>query len=119
VQESTVGTGRNDARQTVASLVAAFALLVLSSYLVLWHESNRNLIVAGTCLTLFVAGVFCSPDKRVALYAASGFTGLRWLLAAVVTRQPRPILAALFFLGVPTVFIALDGSKRRPPPKSA
>jgi hypothetical protein len=119
VQDSTVGIGRNDARQTAASLVAAFALLVLSSYIVLWNESNRNLIVAGTCLGLFVAGVFCSPDRRVALYAAFGFTALRWLIPAMVTRQPRPIFAAIFFFGVPIVLVAVDVSKRRLPPKSA
>ena len=119
MQDSAVGTGRNEARQTAASLVAAFALLVLSSYIVLWHESNQNLIIAGSCLGLVVAGVFCSPDRRVALCAAFGFTGLRWLIPAVITRHPRPILAAIFFLGVPTALIAFDASKGRLPPKSA
>lgn len=99
--------------QTIASLVAIFALLILSSYLVLWRESNRNIFIAGACGVLFAAGIFLSHDRIVAIYAAFGFTGARWAISAIATRQLTPVVATICFLGVPSMMILYDLRRRR------
>ena len=108
-------SNREGTRQTISGLLAVFSLMILSSYMVLWRESNRDYRIVVISLLVFVVAIVFSPDKRGSLCAASGFTGIRWLLGAIATREHRAVLATVFFIGLPVAYILLEAwrSSRR------
>jgi len=53
-------------------------------------------------------GVGFAPEKKAVLYGACGFTGLRWIIAAIGTGSYRAIGASVLFLSLPIAGIAFD-----------
>src|SRR5690349_2117003 len=92
-------------RERLFTAIAALSLLVCSSYLVLWKESNRNLWIAGGSLLLFLLGVLLSQHWKVSICAAFLFTGLRWIIGALFSFDTRAVIAAILFLGVGAILL--------------
>jgi hypothetical protein len=106
-------------RETLCGLVAVFSLLILSAYIVLWKESNRDWlfraspavrhqVIAGTAFVLFVLGVVFSPRRNVVIAAAFLFSAIRWGIVALITWEPRAIIAALGFCSIPILLLIAE-----------
>ena len=102
------GEKRYKQRETLCGLVAVFSLLILSAYIVLWKESNRDWRIAGTAFGLFVLGVVFSPRRNVVIAAAFLFSAIRWGIVALITWEPRAIIAALGFCSIPILLLIAE-----------
>jgi FtsH-binding integral membrane protein len=100
-------------RETVFAMIAAFSFLVLSTYLVLWKDSNRDLRIVCITAILFVVAIVFSRRKDVAVGGSFLFAAIRWALAAIVTHELRAITATVVFLSVPALLLFLDSRKRK------
>lgn len=107
------GEKRYRYRETLCGLVAVFSLLILSAYIVLWNESNRDWRIAGAVFVLFVLGVVFSPRRNVVVAAAFLFSAIRWGIVALITWQPRAIVATAGFLSVPILLLIVDARKQQ------
>ncbi len=57
------------------------------------------------CVILFSFALILARRKDVTLFAALGFAGLRWAIAAIVTHELRTVIATIIFLGIPILLI--------------
>ena len=99
-------------RQTTCVLVAGFSFLILSTYLMLWTQSNRDIRILVAAAILFIVGVLFAPRRDLTLGTAFLFAGLRWAFAAIITHELRSIIATVLFLSVPAIMLFLDGRKQ-------
>lgn len=98
-------------------MTSAVSLLVLSAYVVLWANSNKDLRIAGVALIFFIAGIAIAHHRVGVICGAFFCTSLRWIIGAVGTGERRAIVAALVTATLPTVLLLVDA--RRQSPRSA
>jgi hypothetical protein len=104
-QETASRIANGQGWKTFFLLITGFSLLILSGYIVLWRESNKNLAIAGASFVGVVLGIALSADRRVTICAALAFTTFRWLIGAVFTGDRRAIFATIAFAVVPVWMI--------------
>jgi hypothetical protein len=101
------------ARQTLATMLGSFSLLVFSAYLILWQQSNQDVRLAAGSLLLFLAAVTLSPDRSATIGVTFLFSGFHWLVLALISSDRRDALTALGLLLVPASIMVLTSWKER------
>lgn len=103
-------------RDTLGGVISAVSLLVLSAYVVLWSDSNKDLRIAGIALIFFIAGIAIAHHRVGVICGALFFTSLRWIIGAVGTGERRAIIAALVTTALPTLLLLVDARRQSPRP---
>ena len=98
-------------RDTLGGVMSAISLLVLSAYVVLWADSNKDLLVAGIALTVFIAGIAVAHHRVGVICGAFFFTSLRWIIGAVATGERQAIVAAIVTAALPTAMLLVDAGR--------
>jgi hypothetical protein len=80
------------------SFIAGFSLLIASTYVVLWHESNRNIWIVVGCSLAFIISLLLSRNRAYVLGVALLFTALRFVIAAIGTQSLKLGVIALLLL---------------------
>lgn len=100
-------------KNLLATIMTAFPLVILSAYLVLWSKSNKDFrIIIGSSI-IFVLGVLIAPNRFGVVCGACFFAGLRWVIGAIGTGKPSAIIAAVAFIGLPTLALFIASRRDR------
>ncbi len=100
-------TYRTSKWDTFWSFAAAFSLLVSLTYIVLWRDSNRNWFLFGGSVLLFVISLVLSRNRLFVAGVACGFSGLRFVIAAVGSMSIQLAIIALVLLAIPVSIVAM------------
>jgi len=93
-------TNRASGWDTLCSIAGAFSLLIALTYLVLWRESNRNGWMLDGSVLLFFAASALSRNRALVAAVACGFSGLRFVIAAVGSMSPALAVIAAVLLAI-------------------